>query len=215
MTKKSTRENIELKAQERNHLLVHFPEHYESVRESRIGLYCVVCKNTWETTVHNYNCSKNGCLVCKKRITSLTHSKKQVSVETRRLISQKASSRAGSLKGVRGEKHPRWKNGYGRDKNKQSYQDYEWKNQVKKRFYSRCVVTSKTSQLHSHHLDSWNAHPEKRYDPQNGVLLHKTVHKHFHDIYKYGDNSESQFVQFLQDYYQLSWVQIRAQYDKK
>lgn len=70
------------------------------------------------------------------------------------LISHKASLRPGSLLGIKGKNHPRWKGGYARDKNYKSNKDYEWKNAVKKRCNYMCIVTGQKEKLVSHHIDS-------------------------------------------------------------
>lgn len=205
----TTRAEVENKAKSRHHLLLSFPEQYLSVFQSKINLKCLKCGAEWETKLSNYNNCKNGCLSCKKKISSVTHKNKIVSESTRLLIAKKASSRPGSLTGVHGEKHPAWKGGYGRDINKPSNQDYVWKNQVKKLYNFACIVTGQVKNVESHHLYSWNKFREMRYNPQNGVLLHKEIHKHFHNLYGYGNNTEFQFASFLLDEYNLYWQDIK------
>lgn len=208
MSRRLTKREIALKAADREHLLLVFPEDYKSV-DNKIKLKCLGCQYDWETTVRSYLNSKNGCKSCKAKIISYTQTGKKVSEAIRSLISEKASQRPGSLLGVTGAKHPAWKGGYGRDKIQQSNKDFEWKNAVKKRCHYMCIVTSKQKNLECHHLDGWNLFPSKRYDPSNGVCLHKSIHKMFHDANKYGNNTERQFAAFLFNGFQLDWQKIK------
>lgn len=210
MSRKLTREEVALKATDREHLVLNFPEDYKSV-DSKIKLRCLICEYDWETTVRSYLNSKNGCKSCKAKTTSRTHKGKEVSETARSLIGEKASKRPGSLLGVTGENHPAWKGGYGRDKTQQSNKDFEWKNEVKKRCHYRCIVTSKKEDLECHHLDGWNIFPDKRYDPSNSVCLHKSIHKRFHNANSYGNNTELQFAAFLFNIWQLDWQRIKIE----
>jgi hypothetical protein len=54
-------------------------------------------------------------------------------------------------------------------------------------------------------LDGWNHFPEKRYDITNGVTISKEVHKDFHNIYGYGNNTEEQFAEFCKNKYNVDW----------
>ncbi|NBR26657.1 MAG: hypothetical protein EBU08_23355, partial [Micrococcales bacterium] len=116
-------------------------------------------------------------------------------------LSLKAQGRKGSLKGRFGKNHPAYKGTPNRDFNNPSTDYYIWREAVKQKFNRTCVVTGKKSNLVTHHLDGWNAYPQRRYDITNGVLIHKEVHKLFHDLYGYGDNTEEQFNLFLKEQY--------------
>lgn len=115
--------------------MVDFGE-YKNVN-SRVKFRCNICSpsnNAWETTVRSYlNAKKSGCPGCKKRVASETHKGKVTSEETKRKIGEKASQRPGSLTGVTGEAHPRFKGGTARDLKRPSYADYAWKTSVRKR----------------------------------------------------------------------------------
>lgn len=150
-----------------------------------------------------------GVRSAKKKITSRTHKGKFVSELTRRKIGEKCSARPGSLLNVFGEKHPCWKGGYGRSVTEQSTQDYIWKNAVRKRCRGLCIVSGEKKNVECHHINGWNRFPDQRNHPENGVLLHKTIHKAFHNTYKYGNNTEKQFEDFLLVNFQLDWKQIK------
>lgn len=215
MSKKLTRIDIEQLASERNHILLNaenFDATYKNVN-SEINMYCNTCGLNFNSTVHRYkNSKKTGCPNCKKIKTSLTHKDKQVSEETRKLIGEKASKRPGSLTKKFGEEHPRWKGGYGRDKNNRSTNDYIWINAVKAVYNKTCVLTGKKTNLHVHHLEGWNSAPDRRYDITNGVVLHKEVHLAFHAEYKYGNNTENQFAEFCNKRYNLNWFELKNSY---
>jgi hypothetical protein len=208
MTRKLTRTDLEALAEKRGHSIV-LLDNYQNVR-SKITLQCP-CGTTWTTTVQSYkNAKKTGCTGCKKKITSQTHSGKVTSLETKQKISKKASQRPGSLAGKTGEQHPRYLGGVARDKKKPSCADYKWKNAVRARCNFTCVVTLASNRkrgpgFECHHLNGYDAFEEQRYLPENGVYLTKEIHKQFHNIYGYGNNTEAQFVAFCEDHHHLNW----------
>lgn len=211
MTRKLTREDIEKIATSRNHTVASF-ENYQNVH-SEIQIHCNTCSTTWNTTVHNYkNAKKTGCPGCKKQTTSATHKGKVTSVETKRKIGAKARQRPGSLTGKAGTNHPRFKGGVARDLHNPSNEDYAWKNAVRKRCRSTCVVTLEKAKrgqkgFHCHHLNDFNFYVDQRYLPQNGVYLKKEIHQEFHNLYSYKNNTEEQFADFCRTYYNFDWYQ--------
>ena len=213
MSKKLQTKDFERLAFSRNHLVID-ASNYKNVKSPLI-LYCNECLVQWQTSAHSYKACKNGCPSCKKKITSKTHKNKKVSEETRRLIGEKASHRKGSLVGIFGENHPAWKGGYGRDFKTPSTEDYNWKNNVKKRCNLQCIVTgvkeSNKIRMVCHHLNGWSHYPENRYDPENGVYITREIHKQFHDIYGYGKNTELQFQEFLKQSHNLDLKIIKEQ----
>ena len=50
--------------------------------------------------------------------------------------------------------------------------------------------------LHSHHLDSYNSHEERRLDITNGVCLCEHCHRDFHHYYGYGENTEEDYLEY-------------------
>lgn len=171
---------------------------------------CLTCNTDFNTTVKSYkNAKKTGCPNCKKLIASKTHTNKIVSEKTRALIGQKAHQRPGSLLNVTGENHPRFKGGYARDQVNRSTKDYLWLNGVKKLCKNTCVLTGTTTNLVCHHLEAWNSCPERRYDITNGVCINKVIHKEFHDLYHYGNNTEAQFAEFCQIKYNVDWYALK------
>lgn len=73
----------------------------------------------------------------------------------------------------------------------------KWAFAVKKRDGFVCKVCGlKSVELNSHHLNSWDAYPEQRYDVVNGITLCLGHHNRFHDEYGWGQNTEEQFREF-------------------
>nr|ALO63174.1 putative HNH homing endonuclease [Chloromonas perforata] len=74
------------------------------------------------------------------------------------------------------------------------------------RFNFRCVVTGETANLVCHHLNSWDwcITVEGRYDINNGVVVTKEIHDKFHKVYGGGQNTPSQFNDFLKKNYNLT-----------
>jgi len=108
----------------------------------------------------------------------------------------------------RGPEHGNYKHGHGKNRDYDTTEYRNWLDQVHKKFKLRCFLTKKTKEeangFQCHHLDSWDTHPEKRYDPDNGVLLAKDVHLLFHKKYGHGGNTREQFEQFARDEYNIT-----------
>ena len=55
-------------------------------------------------------------------------------------------------------------------------------------------------ELRAHHKDGYNWCIERRYDVSNGATLCKKCHKAFHLVYGKGDNTESQYEEWIKNY---------------
>jgi hypothetical protein len=87
---------------------------------------------------------------------------------------------------MRGSLHPRYNpniNDEWRDKHQKRSELKLWANSVKKRDDFKCMICSSTNNPEAHHLYSYMAHPNDRYDINNGVTLCKEHHIEFHKIY--------------------------------
>ena len=74
-----------------------------------------------------------------------------------------------------------------------------WANLIKERDNYTCQICNKHGgNLNAHHLNGWNAFPEQRFDPDNGVTLCTDCHKEFHSQYGYGDNTREQFDEYVE-----------------
>ena len=60
-----------------------------------------------------------------------------------------------------------------------------------------CEVTGSNKNLVIHHLESYNIHPELGADPNNMVRVTEDIHKEFHSIYGYGNNTREQWNEFI------------------
>lgn len=211
MSKPLTKEHFQKLATERNHSLLDFSK-YEHIR-SPIELYCHNCYTRFTTTAHSYkNAKKTGCPGCKKILISALKTGNVPSTETRRKIGEKASLRPGSLSGVTGKDHPSFKDGKGRDMISPSNEDYAWKNAVRKAYNGKCALTGISGDTHrccSHHLNAYGAYPEQRFLVSNGVYLSYEVHNQFHCLYKFGGNTEEEFIDFCDKYYGINWLEIK------
>lgn len=60
-----------------------------------------------------------------------------------------------------------------------------------------CEATGSNKNLVIHHLESYNIHPELGADPNNMVRITEDIHKEFHSIYGYGNNTREQWNEFI------------------
>lgn len=73
----------------------------------------------------------------------------------------------------------------------------QWSKQIKEQANFICDICGQHGyDLNSHHLNSWNAYKEQRYDLANGVCLCDKCHKEFHHIYGQGNNTKEQYIEF-------------------
>lgn len=74
-----------------------------------------------------------------------------------------------------------------------------WAQAVKKRDHWTCQICGRRGvELNSHHILSWNDHPEDRMDILNGTTLCRICHDAFHCRYGHGNNTAEQFEEFRQ-----------------
>lgn len=72
----------------------------------------------------------------------------------------------------------------------------EWSKAVRTRDKWQCIICGHNSKCVAHHLDSYMAHPDKRYDVDNGVTLCRPHHIEFHQEYGIKCNTREQFDEF-------------------
>lgn len=75
----------------------------------------------------------------------------------------------------------------------------QWKRKVyeKDNFTCQCCKDQKSKPLNAHHKNSWNWDKENRFNVNNGITLCEKCHKKFHSIYGYGNNTEEQYKEFI------------------
>jgi Helix-turn-helix domain/HNH endonuclease len=104
----------------------------------------------------------------------------------------------------RGENHPSWKPEKSMEERlkDRDYAEYnEWRDSVYIRDLFTCQCCGETGakgKLAAHHKDGYNWCIEKRTDIDNGVTLCEACHNNFHELYGYGDNTESQFEEWME-----------------
>lgn len=81
---------------------------------------------------------------------------------------------------------------------KDDYYFIKWAKQVKIRDHFTCQICGRRGVLlNAHHMNSWDAYIDERYDIDNGITLCADHHSGFHDIYGYGQNTRAQFDEFF------------------
>lgn len=81
---------------------------------------------------------------------------------------------------------------------RQSAEGKAWSYDVLSKANFTCVkCNERGGKLHAHHLNSFNSHPDQRFDLNNGACLCETCHSSFHEKYGKGDNTEDQFNEWI------------------
>lgn len=99
-----------------------------------------------------------------------------------------------------GENNPRWNSELTDEEREtgRNYSDYkEWREKVFQRDNYTCQVTGKQGRLVAHHLYSYDKNKNKRLDINNGITILEEIHKQFHSIYGYGNNTLEQWEEFI------------------
>lgn len=129
-----------------------------------------------------------------KRRISNSHKGKVFSEEHKRKISENHAH-------LSGENHPNWnKNITDRERIiRREYVEYrDWRDTVYKRDNYTCKLCNCVGGiLNAHHLDGYNANPNKRILLENGITLCSKCHNKFHSQYGKGNNTKEQFTEFL------------------
>lgn len=63
------------------------------------------------------------------------------------------------------------------------------------------VTNTRGSRLVVHHLNGYNWDKEHRLDINNVVVIRENIHKNFHKLYGYGNNTKNQWDDFINKYF--------------
>lgn len=99
-----------------------------------------------------------------------------------------------------GSKNYNWKGGIYPivDKIRHSPEIKLWRKKVFKRDNYTCQKTNiKGGELCSHHIKNFSEYPELRFETSNGITLSQKMHKEFHKIYGWKNNTKEQLIEFL------------------
>nr|AOC61649.1 putative H-N-H homing endonuclease [Gloeotilopsis planctonica] len=192
-------------AKSRNHQIV--SGNYKHCK-SEFKFKCLLHNQTYTTTYNNYKRSKYGLSCC----SSLKGQKRPKCVKQKIAKALKGQTKKSIswLKNLKGNRHPAYKHGHGNSR-AQTQEELlklkEWKKSVLRAYNYQCFVTGKkktsNDPLVIHHLDSWDSYENRRYDIHNGVVILKSIHSTFHNLYGFGKNTALQFETFLYKNYNI------------
>jgi hypothetical protein len=74
-----------------------------------------------------------------------------------------------------------------------------WVKEVYKRDKYFCQVTKRRGLICAHHLESWHANENLRFDLNNGVTLLESVHRDFHKKFGLKNNTKLQFEEYVKN----------------
>ena len=118
------------------------------------------------------------------------------------LISLKTGCPRCAIKNNSGENNYRWCHNKTQEEREddRSYKEYhQWVKKVYERDNYICQCCGERGgKLNAHHKDGYNWCKERRLDVTNGVTLCENCHKTFHKIYGNGNNTEQQYIEWLQ-----------------
>jgi len=80
---------------------------------------------------------------------------------------------------IRGEKHPNWKGGKQRDRDRIEYK--KWREAVFERDNYTCQFCGQRGYLEAHHKMRWGIFKEERFNINNGVTLCRACHRKLHN----------------------------------
>lgn len=72
-----------------------------------------------------------------------------------------------------------------------------WAKEVYKRDWYKCKICGSKNKINAHHLNSYHAFPNQRFDVANGITLCTEHHKDFHKKYGNKNNTKEQFEEYL------------------
>ena len=174
-----------------------------SEKYKRITFKCEICgKETNQIESHYNKCSHHYCSKeCSNKGWTLYYSG-----ENSPLYGTKRPD-------MLGENNPSWNKDL-TDKDREDRRLIEelktWKQNVFKRDDYTCQVTGKRgTELNCHHLNSYHWDKENRTNIDNGITILKDIHKLFHHIYGYKNNTKEQFEEFKHRYQNGEFKEVK------
>lgn len=173
--------------EEVKNLLKKINENIEIISEEKIKgkkhfkCLCKIDGNIWTSTYHDLIVKKHGCKICGYRNNS-------------------------------GENSSHWNPYLTQEERilKRNYPEYkEWRKEVFLRDNFTCIISKDNTggNLVAHHLNSYSNFPNERLEIDNGVTLTEEIHKEFHSIYGYGNNTREQFEEFFKNKTGIDFIQ--------
>lgn len=172
-------------------------EHLSKGSQAKVTAICEECGKERNVSYKTYAIL---CLVCANKKTHALPGFKEMITER--------ISKAGAKWGKqhKGELSPHWNPNKTEDERKNARnnpENAEWSKQVKIIYGFTCQVCRKKSgTMNSHHLMSYQYHPELRLDLDNGVCLCRSCHLNFHSAFGNRNNTKKQFEEFVNNFYQ-------------
>lgn len=103
-------------------------------------------------------------------------------------------------KGCIGALNASWKGGTttGLRKLRVSMENKMWRKSCLERDDWTCQITGiRGGELAVHHINNFAEYPELRFALDNGITMRKELHKEFHQIYGYRNNTRGQLEEFI------------------
>lgn len=127
---------------------------------------------------------------------------KEVNISERSLLSGNNKSCL-SCSTKKGSEHHSWNPNLNEEDRikRRDHKSVIWRKQIYNRDNYTCQISKERGcYLNAHHLYSWHANKELRYDIANGISIKEEIHNLFHSIYGKRFNTPEQFFDFKRRY---------------
>ena len=171
-----------------------------NVRKGKPFSWCKECEREYNNNRYNHI-----CIDCGKEFRSGRKNSK-ICIECKnKIFAQRGKEILNNLNSNQyGSNNPNWNPNLTEEerKNKRDNKTYrEWRTKVFERDCWTCQITGiKGKKIVAHHLQSYANNKELRYDINNGVTITEDIHRLFHKIYGYLNNTKEQFEEFKERY---------------
>lgn len=124
--------------------------------------------------------SRKGRTPSAETLAKLSKIRKQIKKSPEWIENAAAAQRGKPKPSLRGENHYNWAGGVSKERRNEWTYQRAWAVAVKRRdnyTCQACGYASKGSRMHAHHVWSYAAFPEKRFDVDNGITLCHACHR--------------------------------------